>query len=197
MDGCQRECAMLFGAWTVPTEYSMNVAELGRELEARGFESLFLAEHTHIPVSRRTPTPSDEPLRQAYWHSLDPFVALTAVASATKRLTVGTGVCLVAQRDPIITAKAVSTLDLLSGGRVIFGIGGGWNREEMEDHGGDVARRRGVRHGECRCPDRFRNAPLHVVTSTLPIVHTRPRDVPRVDGASAHSGRVPRKSARG
>ncbi|TMK40697.1 MAG: LLM class F420-dependent oxidoreductase [Actinobacteria bacterium] len=105
--------------------------------EERHFESLFVPEHTHIPVSRRTPYPPGGELPREYTRTLDPFVALTAAAAATERLRVGTGICLVAQRDPIVTAKAVASLDLVSGGRVLFGVGAGWNEEEMESHGVD------------------------------------------------------------
>jgi probable F420-dependent oxidoreductase len=132
---------MKIGAYIFPTEYTINVVDLGRALEERGFESLFVTEHTNIPTSRRTPWPGGGDLPEEYKHILDPFVALAAVASATSSLLVGTGICLVAQRDPIVTAKVVATLDLLSGGRFLFGIGGGWNREEMENHGTDPKNR--------------------------------------------------------
>jgi probable F420-dependent oxidoreductase len=128
---------MNFGVYIFPTEYSINVVELGRALEERGLESLFVTEHTHIPTSRRSPWPGGADLPEEYRHILDPFVALGAVAAATSRLLLGTGICLVVERDPITTAKEVATLDLLSGGRFLFGVGGGWNREEMEDHGTD------------------------------------------------------------
>jgi probable F420-dependent oxidoreductase len=119
------------------TDYGMQPAELGRKVEERGFESLFLPEHTHIPVSRDTPYPGGTELPREYRHTLDPFVALAAAATATERLKVGTGVCLVIQRDPIVTAKEVATLDHLSNGRFLFGVGAGWNREEMQNHGTD------------------------------------------------------------
>ena len=117
------------------TDYSIRIDELAREAEARGFESLFVPEHTHIPTSRRTPFPGGAELPKEYMHTLDPFVALTAVAAATRRLRVGTGICLVIQHDPIVTAKEVATLDLVSGGRFEFGVGAGWNADEMENHG--------------------------------------------------------------
>jgi probable F420-dependent oxidoreductase len=117
------------------TEYAIPVDELARAAEERGFESLFVPEHTHIPASRRTPFPGGEPLPREYSHTLDPFVSLMAAAAATRTLKVGTGICLVIQRDTITTAKQVASLDLLSGGRFLFGIGGGWNAEEMENHG--------------------------------------------------------------
>jgi probable F420-dependent oxidoreductase len=119
------------------THYGMQPAELGRMVEERGFESLFLTEHTHIPVSRDTPYPGGTELPREYSHTLDPFVALAAAATATETIKLGTGVCLVIQRDPIITAKEVSTLDHLSNGRFLFGVGAGWNREEMQSHGTD------------------------------------------------------------
>ena len=123
------------------TDYGMAPAELGRQAEQRGFESLFLPEHTHIPVSRETPYPGGGELPQEYSHTLDPFVALGAVAAVTERLKLGTGVCLVIERDPIVTAKEVATLDHLSGGRFLFGVGAGWNIEEMRNHGTDPSTR--------------------------------------------------------
>ncbi len=126
---------MLFGVTMFSTDYSIGPAELARELEARGFESLWLPEHTHIPVGRRTPWPGGPELPKHYWHTYDPFVALMAAAGATTTLKLATGICLMIERDPITTAKEIATLDGLSGGRFIFGIGGGWNAEEMEDHG--------------------------------------------------------------
>ncbi len=128
---------MNFGVYIFPTDYSINVVELGRAVEERGFDSLWVPEHTHIPTSRRSPWPGGADLPREYSHILDPFVALAAVAAATSRLLLGTGVCLVVERDPIVTAKEVATLDLVSGGRFLFGVGGGWNREEMENHGTD------------------------------------------------------------
>lgn len=132
---------MKFGVYMFPTDYAINPVELGRAVEAHGFESLFFPEHTHIPASRRSPFPGGGELPQEYSHTLDPFVALGAVASATERLMLGTGICLVIERDPITLAKEVASLDFISGGRVLFGIGGGWNREEMENHGTDPTRR--------------------------------------------------------
>lgn len=132
---------MKFGVYMFPTDYAINPVELGRAVEAHGFESLFFPEHTHIPASRRSPFPGGGELPQEYSHTLDPFVALGAVASATERLMLGTGICLVIERDPITLAKEVASLDFISGGRVLFGIGAGWNREEMENHGTDPTRR--------------------------------------------------------
>jgi probable F420-dependent oxidoreductase len=123
------------------TDYGLHPAELGRAAEERGFESLFLPEHTHIPVSRDTPYPGGGELPPEYSHTLDPFVALTAAAAVTERLKVGTGVCLIIERDPIVTAKEVATLDRVSGGRFLFGVGAGWNKEEMRNHGTDPATR--------------------------------------------------------
>ena len=128
---------MRFGLTYFPTDYGVQPAELGRAAEAAGFEALFVAEHTHIPAIRDTPRPGGGELPRQYWHTHDPFVALTAVAAATERLRIGTGVCLIIERDPIVTAKEVASLDRLSGGRLLFGIGAGWNREEMENHGTD------------------------------------------------------------
>jgi probable F420-dependent oxidoreductase len=126
---------MRVGVFYFPTDYGIEVGELASALEQRGFESLFLCEHTHIPVSRRTPFPGGGELPKRYAHTHDPFVALAFAAAATKKLRLGTGICLVPQRDPIVTAKAIASLDRLSGGRFEFGIGGGWNVEEMENHG--------------------------------------------------------------
>jgi probable F420-dependent oxidoreductase len=126
---------MDFGAVMFPTEYAMQPAELARALEERGFESFWVPEHTHIPTSRRSRWPGGDTLPREYSSAYDPFIALMAVAGATQHLKLGTGVCLVVERDPIVTAKEVATLDQLTGGRFIFGIGGGWNTEEMENHG--------------------------------------------------------------
>ena len=128
---------MKFGVAFFPTAYSIAPVELARMTEERGFESLFFTEHTHIPASRETPYPAGGDLPQEYWNTYDPFVALAQAAAVTTTLKVGTGICLVIERDPIITAKEVASLDLLSGGRMLFGIGAGWNREEMRDHGTD------------------------------------------------------------
>ncbi|MEW6474995.1 MAG: LLM class F420-dependent oxidoreductase [Actinomycetota bacterium] len=132
---------MDLGIATFPTSYSLGVVDLARAVEERGFESLFVPEHTHIPVDRRSPWPGNGPLPEEYRQTLDPFVALGAAAAVTDHLRLGTGICLVVERDPITTAKEVATLDLLSGGRFLFGVGAGWNREEMENHGTDPATR--------------------------------------------------------
>lgn len=132
---------MKFGVIMFPTDYAIGPAELARAVEERGFESLFFPEHTHIPTSRRTPWPGGAELPRDYSHTLDPFVALAAAAAVTESLRIGTGICLVVERDPIILAKEVASLDFLSGGRFLFGIGGGWNLEEMENHGTDPAQR--------------------------------------------------------
>jgi probable F420-dependent oxidoreductase len=127
------------------TDLAMSPIELAREAEVRGFHSLFVPEHTHIPVSRRTPAPTgDAELAQEYKRSLDPYVALGAAAAVTSRIRLGTGVALVAQHDPIALAKEIATVDFLSGGRFVLGIGYGWNHEEMENHGIDVKRRRAL-----------------------------------------------------
>src|ERR1700722_4182840 len=126
---------MKVGVFYFPTAYAIDPGDLARALEERGFESLFVCEHTHIPVSRRTPFPSGGELPKRYIHSYDPFVALSFAAAATKSLKLGTGICLVPQRDPIVTAKSVASLDRLSNGRFLFGVGGGWNVDEMENHG--------------------------------------------------------------
>ena len=124
-----------FGLSMFPTDYAIQPMELAKEAEARGFESLFFPEHTHIPTSRRTPWPGGGDLPREYWHTHDPFVSLMAAAAVTEKLKVGTGSLLVPERDPIVTAKQIASLDSLSGGRAIIGIGAGWNAEELEDHG--------------------------------------------------------------
>ena len=126
---------MEFGASIFFTDYSISPPELAVALEERGFDALWAAEHSHIPTSRRTPAPGGGELAKRYYDVMDPFVTLTAAAAVTKRLKVGTGVCLVIQRDTIQTAKLVASIDQVSGGRFLFGIGAGWNQDEMEDHG--------------------------------------------------------------
>jgi probable F420-dependent oxidoreductase len=124
-----------FGISLFFTEYSMTPAELARELEQRGFESVWSGEHSHIPAAMKTPFPGDGGSKRHYIDVMDPFVTLTAAAMATKTLKIGTGVCLVAQRDPIQTAKLVASIDQICGGRLLFGVGDGWNQEEIENHG--------------------------------------------------------------
>jgi len=124
---------MKFGASIFFTDYSITPAELALAMEERGFDSVWAAEHSHIPVPRRTR--ADSELGKRYYDVMDPFVTLTAAAGATKRLKLATGICLVIQRDTIQTAKLVASLDQVSGGRFLFGIGGGWNQEEIENHG--------------------------------------------------------------
>jgi probable F420-dependent oxidoreductase len=128
---------MDFGVGYFPTHDGMTPGAVARFAEERGFSALFFAEHTHIPASRESKWPGGGQLPQKYWHSYDLFVALTAAAEATSRLRVGSGICLVVERDPIITAKEVASVDSLSGGRLEFGVGAGWNREEMSNHGTD------------------------------------------------------------
>jgi probable F420-dependent oxidoreductase len=135
---------MHIGAVIFPTDLSIRPDQLARELEDRGFESLWVTEHTHIPTSRRTPWPGGPVLPEEYRRTLDPYVALTAAAAVTERLGLGTGISLVAQHDPIVLAKTIASLDLLSSGRFILGIGVGWNEDEMEDHGVDPKRRRSI-----------------------------------------------------
>ena len=126
---------MKIGIMLYSTDYAMRPDDFAVACEERGFESLWLPEHTHIPASRRTPFPGGGDLPRDYWHILDPFLGLTAAAAVTKTIKLATGVCLVTERDPIVLAKEVATLDLLSNGRFLFGIGAGWNAEEMENHG--------------------------------------------------------------
>jgi len=135
---------MDLGVLLFPTDLSIRPALLARELEERGFESLWVTEHTHIPTSRVTPWPGGPNLPEEYRRTLDPFVALTSAAAVTTRLRLGTGICLVAQHDPIVLAKCVASLDLVSDGRFLFGIGVGWNVEEMTDHGVIPGRRRSI-----------------------------------------------------
>jgi probable F420-dependent oxidoreductase len=130
-----------FGIAIFPTDYAISMAELGPAVEDRGFDSLWVAEHSHIPAGRQSKWPGGDELPKHYWHSMDPFIALTAAAAATKKLLVATGICLVIQRDTIQTAKQVASLDHVSDGRFIFGVGAGWNREEMADHGTDFSTR--------------------------------------------------------
>src|SRR2546426_9167930 len=128
---------MHIGVCMFNTDYAIRIEELARAAEERGFESLFVPEHTHIPASRRTPFPSGGELPREYSHTLDPFVALAHAAAVTTRLKLGTGICLIIERDTITTAKEVASVDFVSNGRFLFGIGGGWNVEEMENHGTD------------------------------------------------------------
>src|SRR5439155_17315782 len=132
---------MEFGASIFFTAYSISPTELAVALEERGLDALWVAEHSHIPVPRRTPAPGGGELPKRYYDVMDPFVTLSAAAAVTNRLKLGTGVCLVIQRDTIQTAKLVASLDQVSGGRFLFGIGGGWNQDEMEDHGTDYKSR--------------------------------------------------------
>jgi probable F420-dependent oxidoreductase len=130
-----------FGIAIFPTDYAISMAELGPAAEELGFESLWVAEHSHIPVSRQSPYPAGGELPKHYFHTMDPFVALTVAAAATRTIRVATGICLLIQRDPIHTAKEAASLDLVSKGRFIFGVGAGWNREEMADHGTEFSSR--------------------------------------------------------
>lgn len=135
---------MKFGVGYFPTDEGIDPATLARMLEQRRFESLFFTDHTHIPASRETPYPPGGELPREYSRAYDPFVALGFAAAATERLMIGTGICLVVERDPIVTAKQVASVDRLSGGRMLFGIGAGWNLEEMRNHDTDPGRRFGV-----------------------------------------------------
>ena len=124
-----------FGITTFPTDYAISPIELAKAVEERGFDSLFFNEHTHIPVSRRSPFPGGGELPEQYRHTYDPFVALGAAAAVTRRIRLGTGICLIVERDPIVLAKEVASLDQLSNGCVMLGVGAGWNAEEIENHG--------------------------------------------------------------
>jgi probable F420-dependent oxidoreductase len=136
---------MRHGITIFSTDQTIDVVTLAREVEARGFDSLYLPEHTHIPVSRITPPPTGEPeLPEGYKRTLDPLIALAAAAAVTERIRLGTGIALPAQREPIVTAKALATLDLISGGRFVLGVGFGWNEDEMANHGVAMADRRAI-----------------------------------------------------
>jgi probable F420-dependent oxidoreductase len=135
---------MKFGVAIFPTEDVQDPAELASMAQERGFESLLFPEHTHIPASRESPYPGGGELPPEYSRTYDPFVACTAAAAATDKLLIGTGICLVIERDPIVTAKEVASVDRLSGGRFLFGVGAGWNAEEMANHGTDSSKRFGV-----------------------------------------------------
>jgi probable F420-dependent oxidoreductase len=126
---------MQIGVFYFPTDYGIQPAELARALEDRGYESVFFCEHTHIPTSRRSPYPGGGELPRCYAHTHDPFIGLAFAAAATSKLRIGTAVCLVPEHDPIVLGKTIASLDQLSGGRFVFGIGAGWNAEEMENHG--------------------------------------------------------------
>ena len=123
-----------FGVSMFPTDYAIQPGELANEAEQRGFESLWFPEHTHIPTSRKSPWPGGGDLPQEYWHTHDPFVALAAAASTTETLKLGTGILLVPEHDVFVSAKSAASLDMISGGRLILGIGAGWNAEELENH---------------------------------------------------------------
>jgi len=130
-----------FGVAIFPTEYAVSMSELAPASEELGFESLWVAEHSHIPVSRLSNWPGGADLPKQYAHTMDPFIALTVAAMASRTIRLATGICLLIQRDPIHTAKEVASVDLVSNGRFIFGVGAGWNREEMADHGTDFSTR--------------------------------------------------------
>lgn len=130
-----------FGVTMFPTDYSIQPVELAKAVEERNLDSLFFPEHTHIPASRATPFPGGGDLPKMYWHTHDPFVALGACAAVTSTIKLGTGICLVIERDPITLAKEIASVDMISNGRFILGIGAGWNREEMENHGANYPRR--------------------------------------------------------
>lgn len=130
-----------FGVQMFPTDYAIQPVELAKAVEERGLDSLFFPEHTHIPASRATPFPGGGDLPKQYWHTHDPYVALGACAAVTERITLGTGICLVIERDPITLAKEAASLDMISNGRFVMGIGAGWNREEMENHGANYKHR--------------------------------------------------------
>ena len=132
---------MKFGASMFFTDYSMTAPELAVAMEQRGFDIVWAPEHSHIPLTRKTPFILGGDLPKRYYDVMDPFVTLTAAAMATKTIKIGTGVCLIAQRDPIQTAKLVASIDQISGGRFVFGVGNGWNQDEMENHGTDFKTR--------------------------------------------------------
>ena len=135
---------MDFGVSYFPTDESVGPSELAQMCEERGFESFYVTEHTHIPASRDTPYPAGGELPREYFRIYDPFVCLGMAAAATERIKIGTAICLVVERDPIVTASEVASLDRLSGGRVLFGVGAGWNLEEMANHGTNPSKRFGL-----------------------------------------------------
>src|SRR4029077_20352363 len=139
-----RERTMRIGGAMFFTDYSMSPTELARALEDRGFDSLWVPEHSHIPLTRKSPFPQGGDLPKKYYDVMDPFVVLGAAAAVTTRLKLATGICLVPQRDPIQTAKSVATIDQISKGRFLFGVGAGWDAEEMADHGTDLQSRNKV-----------------------------------------------------
>jgi probable F420-dependent oxidoreductase len=130
-----------FGVQIFPTDKTIQPIELAKAVEERGLDSIFFPEHTHIPASRQSPFPGGGDLPEHYWRSHDPFVSLAAAAAVTNRIKLGTGICLVIERDPITLAKECASLDYISEGRFVLGIGAGWNREEMENHGADYKNR--------------------------------------------------------
>src|SRR3990167_7154129 len=132
---------MKLGVTIFPTDYAIRPDDFALACEERGFESIWFPEHTHIPASRRTPYPAGGDLPREDWHCYAPFVALMAAAAVTTKIRIATGICLIVERDPIQLAKEVASLDVLSSGRLLFGIGGGWNAEEMENHGTRFDRR--------------------------------------------------------
>lgn len=173
---------MEFGVSTFITDQGIGAAALGRAVEERGFDSLFIAEHTHIPAERRSPYPGGGDLPEEYYRTLDPFVALSTIAAVTERLVLGTGVALVAQRDPITTAKEVASLDLVSDGRAAFGVGVGWNREEMENHGTDPSTRGLLVNERLRAMQELwteEEAEFHGRFVDFDPVHSRPKPVQR------------------
>ena len=186
---------MKLGVTSFLTDRSMAPAELAVEVEARGFTSLFLPEHTHLPVRAPTPPSLVDGVSLAdYRRSLDPFISLATAASVTRRLRLGTGVCLVAQHDPIVLAKAVATLDHLSGGRVDLGIGFGWNRAEAEDHGVEFANRRGLAEEKVRCMQALwadDEAEYHGTRLDLPATFSWPKPVQRAGAGGPGRPGVP------
>jgi alkanesulfonate monooxygenase SsuD/methylene tetrahydromethanopterin reductase-like flavin-dependent oxidoreductase (luciferase family) len=167
---------MEFGVGYFPTHDGIGPGEVARKVEERGQNAIFFAEHTHIPASRETPYSGGPVLPRKYWHCYDLFVALTAAATATTHLRVGSGVCLVIERDPITTANEVASVDHLSGGRLEFGVGAGWNREEMANHGTDP--RTGIAELRARA-DRL----IQVQVLSVP---PDPKVLEQLEGAGVH-----------
>ena len=205
---------MDFGVGYFPTHDGIGPGPLARMLEERGQESLFFAEHTHIPASRESPYPAGGELPQKYWHCYDLFVALTAAAAATSRLRVGSGICLIIERDPIVTAKEVASVDHLSGGRMEFGVGAGWNREEMQNHGTDPRTRMALMRerveamkaiwtqeeasyaGEYVTFDRIWSEPKPAQRPHPPVLVGCPTMWPTIDSSNAWRSCAPARSAR-
>src|SRR5438552_8663151 len=190
---------MQIGAAMFFTDYSMSSVELARAAEERGFESVWAPEHSHIPLTRKTPFAAGGELPKQYYDVMDPFVTLAAAAAATKTVKLGTGVCLVIQRDTIQTAKLVASYDQVSGGRFLFGIGGGWNAEEMEDHGTEFKTRFKLMREQIEAMKEIWTkdaAEYHGEMVDFPPMMTRPKPVQKPHPPVIVGGEIGRASCR-